>query len=165
MDDLRGRSAAPATHKLIGLADFIAESKISGSLAAQSRRCELVVSAVDAGLAIDADQAMLFSAVGQLLDNAVRFTLHHGKIRLSAYAAGDRIHIDIEDACGGLAAGDEAKMLLPAAPNGAEPEDRGLSMCHRSVQANNGLLSVRDVPGCGCVFTIDLPRHALPAAV
>ena len=37
----------------------------------------------------------------------------------------------------------------------------GLAICKRSVEANNGLLSVRDVPGVGCVFTIDLPSHGL----
>ena len=36
----------------------------------------------------------------------------------------------------------------------------GLSICRNSVEANNGILRVRDVPGTGCVFTIDLPRHA-----
>jgi signal transduction histidine kinase len=40
----------------------------------------------------------------------------------------------------------------------------GLSICRRSVEANNGVLSVRDVPGSGCIFTIDLPRHLLPKA-
>jgi hypothetical protein len=38
----------------------------------------------------------------------------------------------------------------------------GLSICRRSVEANNGALRVRDLPGSGCIFTIDLPRHALP---
>jgi len=38
----------------------------------------------------------------------------------------------------------------------------GLSICRRSVEANNGVLRVRDVPGRGCIFTIDLPRRALP---
>ena len=36
----------------------------------------------------------------------------------------------------------------------------GLSICRSSVEANNGILRVRNVPGTGCVFTIDLPRHA-----
>ena len=40
----------------------------------------------------------------------------------------------------------------------------GLSICRRSVEANNGVLSVRDMPGSGCVFTIDLPRRALHKA-
>jgi signal transduction histidine kinase len=35
----------------------------------------------------------------------------------------------------------------------------GLDICRRSVEANQGVLSVRDLPGVGCVFTIDLPRH------
>ena len=35
----------------------------------------------------------------------------------------------------------------------------GLSICRRSVEANNGTLGVRNLPGKGCVFTIDLPRH------
>ena len=26
---------------------------------------------------------------------------------------------------------------------------------------NNGILRVRDIPGSGCVITIDLPRHSL----
>jgi hypothetical protein len=165
LDDLRGHSEAPASHKLIGLADFIAESEISASLSAQSRKCELAVSDVDAKLAIDADQATLFSAVGSLLDNAFKFTHPHGKVSLSAYAAGDRIHIDVEDSCGGLAAGNAEKMFLPTARSDADAPDTGLAVCRRSVLANNGRLSVRDVPGSGCIFTIDLPRHALPPTV
>lgn len=37
----------------------------------------------------------------------------------------------------------------------------GLSIARRSVEANNGVLRARDLPGIGCVFTIDLPRHYL----
>jgi Histidine kinase-, DNA gyrase B-, and HSP90-like ATPase len=165
LNELRGQSEAAATYKLIGLADFIAESKISASLAAQSRNCELVVSVVDANLAVDADQAVLFSVVGGLLANAFRFTPHGAKISLSAYAIGDRIHIDVEDSCGGLDADVAEKMFLPSAQSAADPADSGLSICRRGVQASNGLLSVRNVRGSGCVFTIDLPRHAMPRAV
>jgi len=160
--DLRGRSEAPAQHELISLADFVAESKICASLEAQSRECKLVVSAVDPKLAVDADQAMLFSAVGNLLDNAFKFTRRNSEVSLNAYASGDRILIDVEDNCGGLPAGQAEKMFPPSTKSGAGEVSRGLSICRRSVTANNGVLSVRDVPGSGCVFTIDLPRHTLP---
>ena len=40
----------------------------------------------------------------------------------------------------------------------------GLSLSRRGVEANGGALSVRDLPGTGCVFTVDLPRLP-PAAV
>jgi len=38
----------------------------------------------------------------------------------------------------------------------------GLSIARSSVEANKGTLTVRDIPGKGCVFTIDLPRFTLP---
>jgi signal transduction histidine kinase len=37
----------------------------------------------------------------------------------------------------------------------------GLSISRLSVEANGGLIRVRDIPGSGCVFTIELRRHAL----
>ena len=159
---LRGSPVAPAQHEIISVADFVAESKISASLEAQRRDCTLVVSAVDPDLTVDADQAMLFSAVGNLLDNALKFTRYNTEVSLNAYAVGDRIHIDVEDSCGGLGAGVAEKMFVPRTRGGAETADGGLSICRRSVEANKGILSVRDVPGSGCVFTIDLPRHSLP---
>jgi C4-dicarboxylate-specific signal transduction histidine kinase len=83
---------------------------------------------------------------------------------LSAYAAADRIRIDVEDHCGGLQSGAAETLFLPFTQTG---EDRsglglGLAICRRSVEANNGVLRVRNLPPSGCVFTIDLPRHLLP---
>jgi len=34
----------------------------------------------------------------------------------------------------------------------------GLAITRRSVEADGGKLSVRDIPGHGCIFTIDMPR-------
>ena len=38
----------------------------------------------------------------------------------------------------------------------------GLAFCRWGVEANNGRIYARSLPGRGCVFTIDLPR--LPVA-
>ena len=154
----------PVYNRLFSLSDFIAETKVSASLEAQMKECGLKVSDVDPQLAIDADRDLLSSAVGNLLQNAFKFTHPHSDVTLNAYATGDRIHIDVEDHCGGLPEGDAEKMFLPFTQ--ADEEDRtglglGLAISRRSVEANNGTLSVRDLPGEGCVFTIDLPRHSL----
>ncbi len=161
--DLRGRSTAPTQHKLISVADFVGESQICASLEAQNRGCTLAVSAVDPKLAVDADQAMLFAALGNLLDNAFKFTRPKTEVSLKAYASGDRIFIEVEDHCGGLRAGGAENMLLPSTLKGADTANGGLCICQDSLQANNGVLSVIDLPGTGCVFRIDLPRHTLPA--
>ena len=124
----------------------------------------MTVSVVDPQLAIEADRDMLLSAVGNLLQNAFKFTGHQTDVSLNAYATADRIRIDVEDHCGGLPPGDAEDMFLPFMQRGTDKSGLGLglSICRVSVEANNGNLSVRDVPGSGCVFTIDLPRHSLP---
>ena len=37
----------------------------------------------------------------------------------------------------------------------------GLSIARQSIEADHGTLTVRDVPGSGCIFTISLPRYSL----
>src|SRR5687767_5026343 len=162
--DVRVSAGMPPRRELIPLAAFIAEVKISAALEAQARGCGLDVSAVDPDLAVEADRELLFSAVGNLLQNAFKFTEQNTDVLLHAHAVGDRVLLEVEDSCGGLPAGDADRMFRPFTQGSADKTGLGLglSICRRSVEANGGLLSVRDVPGSGCVFTIDLPRHAAP---
>lgn len=161
--DVRLTAGLPARRHRISVADFISEIKVAASLEAQAYECAFSVAEVDASLAIDTDRDMLFSAVGNLLQNAFKFTQHRTEVSLNAYAAADRILIDVEDSCGGLPHGDAEGMFVPFAQRSPDKSGLGLglSSCRRSIEANDGVLSVRDVPGSGCVFTIDLPRHSL----
>ena len=161
--EVRVSAGIPATRQRISVADFIAEVELSVALEAKARECTLTIPAVDPKLAVDVDPDVLQSALGNLLQNAFKFTRHGTDVRLNAYAAGDRVRIDVEDCCGGLPAGDAEHLFLPFTQGGADRSGvgLGLSICRRSVEANDGVLSVRDRPGSGCVFTIDLPRHAL----
>jgi signal transduction histidine kinase len=164
--DVRVTAGMPARNELVSLAELIAEVKISASLEAQAHECGFSVSPVDPKLAVDVDRDLLSAAVGNLLQNAFKFTERRTQVSLSAYAAADRILIDVADRCGGLPPGDAEKMFSSFAQAGADKSGLGLglSICRRSVEANNGVLSVRDVPGSGCVFTIDLPRRLLQKA-
>jgi signal transduction histidine kinase len=153
----------PVQNQSISVADLIADVKISASLEAQSRQCGFTVAAVDPTLAVDVDRDMLCAAAGNLLQNAFKFTKQHTDVSLNAYAANDRILIDVEDRCGGLPPGAAETMFLPFTQSGENKSGLGLglSICRRSVEANGGVLRVRDEPGSGCIFTVDLPRHPL----
>jgi signal transduction histidine kinase len=159
--DVRLRSAIPARGRLLSLSDFVTDLEVSARLEAQAHQCSLTVARVDSRLAVDADRDMLFSAVGNLLQNAFKFTRPHTEVTLNAYATADRVLIDVEDHCGGLPPGDAERLFQPFTQGGDDKTGigLGLSICRRSVEANHGHLSVRDLPGKGCVFTIDLPRH------
>jgi signal transduction histidine kinase len=160
--EVRIAAAMPARLRPIHLANFLEDVAASASLDSQVRGCHFTVTPVDQDLMINADPEMLASAVGNLLQNAFKFTKPRTEVRLHVHLVADRILIDVEDHCGGLPTETTGKPLLPFAQSG---EDRsglglGLDICRRSVEVNNGVLRVRDVPGSGCVFTIDLPRIA-----
>ena len=162
--DARAMAEQPARRRLIALADFIEETKLSASLEAHARNCVFVVEPVDTSLGICVDEDLLFSALGNLLQNAFKFTHRHTQVTLKAFAAGDRVLIEVADNCGGLPAGGDAEeMFRPFTQSGHDRSGvgLGLSICRRSVDANGGILSFHDIPGKGCVFTIDLPRQAM----
>ena len=163
LTEVRITAGLPALHTQFSLADFITEMKHSALLDADAHDCSLTVAYVDPLLAVDADWDLLASAVGNLLQNAFKFTQPRTEILLSAYAYADRIRIDVEDHCGGLPPGDAEKMFAPFTQNGNDKSGLGLglSISRSSVEANMGTLSVRDIPGTGCVFTIDLPRFSM----
>ena len=164
LSEARTTAGMPVRHRLFSLADFIAEVQLSASLEAQVNKCTLTVSYVDSQLAVDADRELLLSAVGNLLQNAFKFTHSGSEVLLKVYAIGERILIEVEDKCGGLPPGDFETMFLPFTQSGADRSGLGLglSISRRSVEANHGTLSVRDMPSSGCVFTIDLPRRDMP---
>lgn len=162
--EVRLTAGMPDRFDVFSIGDFIGEISLSAQLEADLRGCPLAVSPVDSSLAADADRDLLYSAVGNLLQNAFKYTRPGTEVTLSAHALADRILIDVEDHCGGLPAGDVERLFDPFVQSA---EDRsgiglGLSIARRSVEANNGVLRVRDRPGHGCVFTIELPRRALP---
>jgi signal transduction histidine kinase len=159
--DVRVTAGMPPRRQLIPLAAFIAEVKISAALEAQARGCGFDVCDVEPGIAVEADRELLFSAVGNLLQNAFKFTEQSTEVVLHAHAVGDRVLIEVEDCCGGLPPGDAERMFQPFTQGTADKSGLGLglSICRRSVEANGGVLSVRNIPGSGCVFTLDLPRH------
>jgi signal transduction histidine kinase len=87
-------------NRFFSLAAFVAELKASASLEAGLKQCPFFVAPVDHRLALSGDRDLLLAAAGNLLQNAFKFTLPGGEVRLNAYADGERILIDVEDGCG-----------------------------------------------------------------
>jgi signal transduction histidine kinase len=166
LSEVRVTAGLPAHHRRFSLAEFIAEVKAAAMLEADVRECKLTVSVVDPRLAVEADRDLLLAAIGNLLQNAFKYTKPRSEVTLHAYSSADRVLIDVQDSCGGLPPGDPERMFQPFVQAGTDRSGLGLglSISRRSVAANDGLLSVRDVPGSGCVFTIDLPRYPLANA-
>ena len=158
--DVRAGAGMPPRQQVVLVTVLIADLRVSAALEAKARGCDFSIVVDDDNLAISVDRDMLLSAAGNLLQNAFKFTQPHSTVMLRIYARGSRIIIDVQDQCGGLAPGTMEQMFLPFRQAGTDRSGMGLglSICKRSVEANGGVLSVRNLVGSGCVFTIDLPR-------
>ncbi|TDK18848.1 HAMP domain-containing histidine kinase [Luteimonas aestuarii] len=159
--EARATAGTPVHRTLLPLAEFIYEARLIASLGAAQTGSRLRVPDIAPTLAIRADRDLMQAALGNLLQNAVKFSPPGAQITLSARAAGDRILIEVQDQCGGLPEGAVERIGAPFIQMGQDRSGLGLGLAivKRSVEANQGLLRVRDLPGQGCVFTIDLPRH------
>lgn len=155
-------AAGPPRRIPVRLAEFIEELEIAALIEARSRNLTLTVAVVDYGLMIQVDRQLLASAVTNLLHNAFKFTRPKGHVALTTSATNERVRIEIEDECGGLPAGKADELFLPFEQRSGDRQGLGLGLAisRRAIHANDGLLSVQDHPGRGCVFTVDLPRAA-----
>jgi signal transduction histidine kinase len=157
------RLGAGVHHKeTIVLRQFIDDMEIAATLDASARQLQLSVVPVAHDIVVYADREVLASVVMNLLRNAFKFTRPNGHVMLRAYADAARVHIAVEDQCGGLPAGKVEELFKPFEQRGTDRSGLGLglSICRRGARVNDGEIHVRDVPGTGCVFTVDLPRVA-----
>jgi signal transduction histidine kinase len=145
------------------LANFIDDVQYAAVLAAKSRSCVFLVSAVDPAIALMGKRDLLFSALWNLLHNAFKFTHVDTEVSLTARAIGDRILIDVSDRCGGIDAHALATIFDSFSQSGVDRSGLGLglSIARDCVIAHGGELTVSNEPGRGCTFTMNLPRHAL----
>lgn len=162
LDGVRAAAQPQLESEVFSLASFIGDAGNAAVLEANARGCPFTVRNVDSQLEIEGPRELLLGALVNLLQNAFKFTRPQTEVSLSAYA-GDAgaVFIDVEDHCGGLAPGAVEVMFRPFVRRHDDKSGLGLglSIARGNVEAAGGTLSVRDVPGTGCVFTIRLRQH------
>jgi signal transduction histidine kinase len=159
------------THSLqnreeISVVSFIDEVAAAASL--EPRGCTFIVRPVDKDAVILADRQVLVAVIVNLLQNAFKFTRPGTAVTLRADTGDERVLIEVEDECGGLLTGSLTDDLFrPFAQRGANRTGLGLGLAFSrwGTEANDGRISARNLPGRGCVFTVDLPRVHVPANV
>ena len=89
---------------------------------------------------------------------------------LRARAEEGRLLIDTEDQCGGIpqTKGDLFQVFGDRRGSDRSGLGLGLSIARKAVRAHGGDIRIRNMPGKGCVFTIDVPlgtEASLPEAI
>ncbi len=156
--EVRLRSPAVVDQTQIRLIDIISEVEATAVIMEKSKEIHLEID-VDPAIQLTVDHHLLFSALSNLVNNAVKFT-RRGRVSVRGKESGERILIEVEDECGGLPKGKTEELFKSFIQSSTDKTGMGLglSLSRRAIELNQGKLTVRNIPNKGCVFTIDLPK-------
>jgi K+-sensing histidine kinase KdpD len=149
------------------------EDIVNGALA---RKRELltgrrVVLAIDDDLPlVYVDPSLVESALGQLIENAAKYSAPDTRIFVNASQTSKTIEVEVKDEGEGLAAGEADKVFerfyrSPRHVGGVSGSGLGLWIARALIEACGG--SVRALsagPGCGTTVSITLPIKSQPAS-
>lgn len=149
----------PKVHKEFAAVHQLIDQVIVASDVEARTKKQTLQAEVEPGLEIEADQYLLFSAVSNLVHNALKYTCTGGMIRIRAYRAGEEAIVEVEDECGGLKSESPSELFKPFEQQHKNREGLGLGLtiAHRAIALNGGTIVVKNLPGHGCIFRISLP--------
>jgi signal transduction histidine kinase len=145
--------------ELVSAATFLHDIAISSHPHADSRTIQFSFDPVTPELALNVDPQLLASAVMNLLNNAFKYTPSGGRVELRAYKEDQRLRIEVEDQCGGIPEG-KGDLFQPFADRRGIDRSGlglGLSIARKAVRAHGGDIHIRNKPGQGCIFVVDVP--------
>ena len=111
--------------------------------------------------AVEGDQDLLFLAVHNLVDNALKFTAPGDTVEIRAFEDGARVVIEVADTGSGIP-GEEVphiwdELYRGQGARGVPGSGLGLALVRAIAERHGGQVDLRSRPGQGSVFTLRLP--------
>lgn len=144
----------------IFVSDLLEEVEVDASLHANEQGVALFIASAPRGLEVSIDRAILIAALHNLLQNAFKFSRPTGHVSLITTVRDERVLFEVQDECGGLPVTDPEELFAPYAQKSQNKKGLGLglSLSRKGIEAHGGQLTARDLPGKGCIFTINVSR-------
>jgi len=112
---------------------------------------------------VRADYNALMRIVGNLLDNAIKFTPANGHITIGARRVSDGVKFSVTDTGHGIPSEQQQRIFEKFAQADIRAEGQragvglGLTYCKLAIEAHNGRIWVESAPGSGTTFHFVLP--------
>ncbi len=162
--------ALPVQKTRVDLAAIVRDVVVVYRDAAQARSAErrptFTVDAVDDGCFVAGDRRRLEQVLGNLLDNAMKYSPHGGEITVTLAVADGRARLVVGDRGIGIPAaeltvvGRRYYRATNAAMTSYPGLGLGLSLCKELVERHDGQLTVTSALGQGTTVAIELPTIA-----
>lgn len=166
IDQLIGRSLTQVRLRVDPLLQIAASSLLQvveqilvTAQAEANTKMQILDIQIDPTLIVEVDQQLFYSALSNLIQNAIKYSHFGSRIQIRGFSVENNIFIEVEDECGGLT--NTAIDLFK--PFEQQNENRsglglGLSIAQKAITLNDGKIEVKNLPGKGCIFKIILPK-------
>jgi signal transduction histidine kinase len=120
--------------------------------------------AVEAGLSVSADRRLLFQALGNLVENAIRYVPAGRQIHVAARRVPDGIELSVADDGDGIPREDQARIferfyrVEKGRARASGGTGLGLAIVKHVAEAHGGRVELESAPGRGATFRITLPE-------
>ena len=163
LSEVRMRADSDLFIEKFRLSDLFDQIMITAKTDASKKNQTLSMD-VDWKIEIEADRQFILSAVANLIQNAIKYSKSGGKITLHGKQNGARIFIEVEDQCGGIQVDKISSLFEPFVKENLDRSGLGLglSITKRAVHLSQGTIQVRNTPGAGCAFIIEIPQRVIP---
>ena len=154
--------AAP-THETVRLAELVRQSVADHAVLAEARGVDLGASQVVEEATVDGDPAALRMLLGNLVDNAVRYTPAGGRVDVSAGLAPGRPYLEVSDTGAGIPAGERERVFdrfYRVQGTSGSGSGLGLAIVKAIAERHAASVTLGDTPGHGLTV-----RVAFPAAL
>ena len=154
----------------VDLDSLIHEAASRNSYAAEQRHVAVTVGDVPDGVTLHADQAQLASALGNLIDNAVKYSDVGGRVTITAFPESQGVTFLVADSGIGIPAHDLDRIFERfyrvdrARSRGTGGTGLGLSIVRHVAANHGGAVTVESREGEGSTFRLHIPDRPVPAS-
>ena len=149
---------------------LVAEASSRNSYASAQRRVEMRLGEIPAGLTINADHGQLASALGNLVDNAVKYSEAGGKVTVTAFPDGNGVTFVVTDSGIGIPTHDLDRIFERfyrvdrARSRGTGGTGLGLAIVRHVAGNHSGAVTVESREGEGSTFRLHIPDRPVTAS-
>jgi signal transduction histidine kinase len=142
------------------------DAALSENAAAATQKDLTVTSQVDRALQVVFDPQSLRHVVHNLVNNAIKFTPHHGSVVINAVETEPGTVVEVRDTGIGIKPDDQVRLFEEfrqvdgSTSRGYEGAGLGLALSKRLVELQGGQIWVESMPGRGSTFRFLIPRMA-----
>ena len=148
--------------ELIDIAELVEDMVTRLQPVAELKDIELDFAA-DASIKMNADAILLQNAVRNIIDNAIKYSPHEGKISVDVARTDTQIDINITDQAGGFGTSNPRELIGRFTRGnkavGTVGSGLGLTIAHEVALSHNGALRIKNMEGTGACVSLSFPAQ------